>query len=78
MLTIRRLSLFSGGLNLHEASLHTPAAFIASSTQSVVLVSRMLDRPPQPSPHFSQALDLFSAAANHPDWLSLTDIDVPL
>ena len=67
-----------GGLNLREASLHAPAAFIASSIHSKELVSRILGRPSQSTPHISQALNLLSTNSNCPEWLNLADIDVPL
>ena len=67
-----------GGLNLREASLHAPAAFIASSAQFAELVGRMLGQPPRQSPHLAQALADLSSSASRPDWQQLEDIDVPI
>ena len=67
-----------GGLNLREASLHAPAAFIASSAQFAGLVGRMLGQPPRQSPHLAQALADLSSSASRPDWQQLEDIDVPI
>ena len=67
-----------GGLGLRSASLHAPAAFLASSSASKPLVERILGHPPGPSPHTSPAVSALATAAAHPDWSSLDDINVPL
>ena len=67
-----------GGLNLRRASLHAPAAFLASSLQSSQLIQRVLCHPPGPSPHASSAVASLVVAAARPDWSNLDDIDVPL
>ena len=67
-----------GGLNLRRASLHAPAAFLASSLQGSQLIQRVLRQPPGPSPHASSAVASLAVAAARPDWSNLDDIDVPL
>ena len=67
-----------GGLNLRSASLHAPAAFLASSSCSQSLVERIIGHPPDTSPHTSPTVTALATAANHPDWQCLEDIDVPL
>ena len=69
---------YKGGLGLRSASLHAPAAFLASSSTSKPLVERILGHPPGPSPHTSPAVSALATAAAHPDWSSLDDINVPL
>ena len=67
-----------GGVNLRSASLHAPAAFLASSSRSQSLVREMLGCEPGPSPHTSSTVAALSSAASRPDWQLLEDIDVPL
>ena len=67
-----------GGINLRSASLHAPAAFLASSSHSRALVGEMLGHEPGPSPHTSSSVAALSAAASRPDWQCLEDIEVPL
>ena len=67
-----------GGLNLRDASLHAPAAFVASSTQFAELVGRILGQPTCQSPHLAPALTDLSSSASRPDWQQLEDVDVPL
>lgn len=66
-----------GGINLRSASLHAPAAFVASSTRAEELVGRMLGHSPRHSPHLAQALAAISASASRPDWQQPEDVDVP-
>ena len=67
-----------GGINLRSASLHAPAAFLASSCLSQTLVESMLGHAPGPSSHTTSTVAALSAAASRPDWVSLEEIDVPL
>ena len=67
-----------GGLNLRSASLHAPAAFLASSSGSQPLVEQILGHSPDPPPHIRSAMSALASAAVRPDWQSLDDIDVPL
>ena len=67
-----------GGFNLCNASLHAPAAFLASSSVSQPLVEQILGHPPGPPPHIRSALPVLASAAVHPDWQFLDDINVPL
>ena len=67
-----------GGFNLRSASLHAPAAFLASSSGSPPLVEQILGHLPGSPPHICSALSALASAAVHPDWQSLDDIDVPL
>ena len=67
-----------GGINLRSASLHAPAAFLASVSHSQALVESMLGQAVGPSPHSSSTVAVLSAAASRPDWQCLEDIDVPL
>ena len=76
----RKASLPSslGGVNLRSASLHAPAAFVASSAQSQDLVESMLGLPSCHPPHLDVALSALSSAASQPHWQSTADIDVSL
>ena len=67
-----------GGINLRSASLHAPAAFLASDHRSGVLIESMFGYTPGPSPHSDTAVSTLSAAASRPDWQCLEDVDVPL
>ena len=67
-----------GGLNLRSASLHAPAAFLASCSAAAPLVERMLGHSVGPSLHTGSAVMTLATAAAHPDWHCLGDIDVPL
>ena len=67
-----------GGINLRSASLHAPAAFLASDYRSRTLVESMVGHVLDPSPHSSSALAAFLATVSRPDWQCLEDIDVPL
>ena len=67
-----------GGLNLRSASLHAPAAFLASCSATAPLVERMLGHSVGPSLHTDSAVMALATAAAHPDWHRLGDIDVPL
>ena len=78
------------GVNLRWASLHAPAAFVASSTRSQDLVDQILNQslspatdpdsnqPSNPSSDLTLALEALSTSASCPDWQLLADIDVPL
>ena len=67
-----------GGLGLRRASLHAPAAFIASSFQSESLISDILGFDPSPSVHLPAALQSLALSANRSDWSSSLDsIDIP-
>ena len=66
-----------GGLNLRSASLHAPAAFLASSSGSQPLVEQILGHPPDPPPHIHSTLSALASAAIHPDWQSLHFFPVP-
>ena len=67
-----------GGLTIREASLHAPAAFLSSLVQSHDLVSQILSRSVDDSPHLSPALVDLAKAAAKPVWLSINDLDIPL
>ena len=67
-----------GGIGLRSASLHAPAAFLASSTGSQELIGKMLGRPLSCSTHMESAVAALSSSASKPDWLYLEDIDVPI
>ena len=66
------------GLNIQRASLHAPAAFISSLTQSRPLVARILGHGPEASHHLTPALSDFAAAVRREDWLTIENVDVPL
>ena len=72
------LSSSRGGIGLRSASLHAPAAFLASSTSSQELIGKMLGRPLSCSTHMESAVTALSSSASKPDWLCLEDIDVPI
>ena len=63
-----------GGLGLRNASLHAPAAFLASSLHSQSLMERMLGHPPCTSSHTSPAVAALAAAAARPDWMILMSL----
>ena len=66
------------GLGLRRASLHAPAAFIASSFQFESLISDILGFDPSASVHLPAALQSLALSANRPDWSSSLDsIDIP-
>ena len=67
-----------GGINLSSASLHTPAAYLASASCSQELVGKMLGRHSGCSPHIASEVAALSASASRPDWQALEDINVPL
>ena len=66
-----------GGLGLRNASLHAPAAFLAS-LHSQSLVERMFGHPPCTSSHTSPAIAALAAVAARPDWQGLDNIGVSL
>ena len=61
------LSSSHGGVNLRSASLHAPAAFLASSLRSQSLVGAMLGGAPGLSTHTSSTMAALSSAASRPD-----------
>ena len=67
-----------GGINLRSASLHAPAAYLASASCSQELVGKMLGHPSSCSPHNGSVVAALSASASRPDWQTLEDINVPL
>ena len=67
-----------GGINLRQASLHAPAAFVASSYSSSELVGQLLNQPPGPSSLLASAIPALSASASRPNWQTLDDIDIPI
>ena len=67
-----------GRLNLRSASLHAPAAYLASSLASQSLVSKILGYPLDPSPHIIPTMSALATAAGCPDWQCPEDIDTPL
>ena len=73
-----KASLPSSRGRLRSASLHAPAAFLASSLCSQSLVERIIGHPLDTSPHISSTVTALATAANCPDWQSLGDIDAPL
>ena len=67
-----------GGLNIRQASLHAPAAFIGSFHQSEPLISEIqghLARMPQ---HLPNTISALAKAAAQLEWLSIQCIDVSL
>lgn len=66
-----------GGLNLRQASLHAPAAYIGSLHQCRHLVVEILGRIAPPPTHLPYSLQSLARAAGRPDWESIQDIDVP-
>ena len=66
-----------GGINLRSASIHAPAAYLASASYSQELVGKMLGRPAA-SPLIGSVVAALSASASRPDWQALEDINVPL
>ena len=67
-----------GGLNIRSASLHAPAAYISSTTQSRNLVNRILGCDHHVSSHLASSISSLAEAAAKPEWISLEEIDIPL
>ena len=67
-----------GGLNIRQAALHAPAAYLGSLEQSRPLVVRILGHSPGPPSHLQNSIVALAATAGHPEWLSLEDINIPL
>ena len=67
------------GINFRSASIHAPAAFLASDSRSQALVESMLGQALGPSPHSSSTVVVaaLSEALSRPDWQCLEDVDVP-
>ena len=63
-----------GGINLRSAFPHAPAAFLASSAQSLPIVERVLHRSPGLGPHSTSTPVSLAVAAARPDW---SDLDAP-
>ena len=66
-----------GGLNVRQALLHAPAAYISSFLQSRPLISRILGHSANPPVHLSDSITSLSQASARPDWVSIQVIDVP-
>ena len=67
-----------GGLNIRQASLHAPAAFIGSFHQSEPLISEILGHPARMPQHLPNTISALAKAAARPEWLSIQCIDVSL
>ena len=67
-----------GGLNIRQASLHVPAAFIGSFHQSEPLISEILGHPARMPLHLPNTISALAKAAARPEWLSIQCIDVSL
>ena len=67
-----------GGINLRSASLHAPAAFVASSISSQQLVGDILDDLTIHLHHLNSALSALASSTMKSDWEDLEAIDVPL
>ena len=58
--------------------LYAPAAILASSFRSQIMVGKIIGHNFALPPYVSSTLSALSSAACQPDWQSLEDIDVPL
>ena len=67
-----------GGLNLCQAVLHAPAAYISSLHQSGPLISDILGHSPAPPVLLSACVRALGEVVSMPEWSSSQDIDVPL
>ena len=67
-----------GGLNIRQASLHAPVAFLGSIEKSKPLVSRILGHTPKTPVYLASTLAELAATAAKPEWASMSDIDVPI
>ena len=67
-----------GGLKIHRASLHSPAAYIASVFSTQLLVSEILGYHSSHYTQLSEAFHEFSFSARHPEWSSPDAIDFPI
>ena len=72
------LPISLGGLGLHRASLHAPAAYISSISSTEWLVSDILDGTCSPPPLLSSAFLDFSLGTNNSYWSSAAGIEFPL
>ena len=72
------LPISLGGLNIHRASLHSPAAYIGSVFSTQLLLSEILGYHPSHSTQLSEAFCEFSFSARHPEWSSTDSIDFPI
>ena len=66
-----------GGLNLRQASLHAPVAYIASFLQCRPLISSIVGHTAMPPVHLLGAIRSLALASARPDWSSMQGIDVP-
>ena len=67
-----------GGLNLRSASLHAPAAFLASSSEAQCWVECILGSSSTSPPHTMSTVAALASSASRPDWVRPEDIDLPL
>ena len=67
-----------GGLNLRSASLHAPAAFLASSSEAQCWVECILGSSSTSPPHTMSTVAALASSAPRPDWVRPEDIDLPL
>ena len=67
-----------GGINLRQAVLHAPAAYIGSLVQSRPLVTEILGFQPSYPTSLSSAIKALSSTLGHPEWSVLSDIEPPL
>ena len=65
-----------GGLGIRQSSLHAPAAFVSSITQSGALMGAILNRTSlADSPLLGNSISQLAVAANRPEWISTGSID---
>ena len=72
------LPISLGGLDTRQASLHTPAAFLASLDQFKELVSGILGHNPPASHHLMPTLQVLVSGSGRDYWCSIDSVDVPL
>ena len=64
-----------GGINLRQAVLHAPAAYIGSLVQSL---TEILGFQPSYPTSLSSAIKVLGSTLGHPGWSELSDIELPL
>ena len=73
------LPISLSGIGLRRASIHSPAAYLGSSSQSAPLVSKILGHEASSLPtHLQEAFESLSSYCQDKNWASLDDVDVPL
>ena len=71
------LSRSRGGLGMRSTVSLAPAGYVSSVLKSQSLVTEVIQSDPLPA-NFSDCIIALAEAADHPDWVSMEAIDVPI